>query len=62
MLVLQIPLDLNPDTGDKSGRFFKALSKKSLELVLNKRDSIIIFNLNLMLLPSKVDPILEKQG
>lgn len=46
----------------KSGEFFKTLLKKDLKFVLYKRDSIVIFNLDLMLLLVKINLITEKQG
>lgn len=36
--------------------------KKGLKFVLSKKDGTIVFNLSLVLLPIKVDPISEKQG
>lgn len=38
------------------------MPKKSFEFVLSKRDNIIIFNLDFILLPTEVDFILEKKG
>lgn len=36
--------------------------KKRLKFVLSKRDNIIIFNISFILLPAKIDLILEKQS
>lgn len=36
--------------------------EKDLKFVLSKKDSIIIFNLSLVLLPAEVDLIAEKEG
>lgn len=60
LMVLRIPLDLSLDAGHKGDGFSKALLKKSLEFILSRRDSTIIFNLGLVLLLVKVNSILEK--
>lgn len=38
------------------------MPKNSLKFVLNKRDGIIAFNLNFMLLPVEVNFIIKEQG
>lgn len=58
--VLRILFNLNPDAYHKGGRFSKVLPKKYLKFVLSKKNGIIIFNLDLVLLPIKVDLILKK--
>lgn len=60
LLILQILLNLDPDTGYKRGRFFKALLKKKLEFVSIKKDKIVIFILNLMQLLIEIDIIPKK--
>lgn len=62
MLILEILLDLSLDASYKSGRFLETLAKKSNEFVPNRMDSIVIFNLSLVLLPTEIDLILEEQG
>lgn len=61
LLVLRISLDFNPNTSYKGAGFFEFLLEKDLEFVLNKRNNIIVFNLDLILLPTKSHPILEKR-
>lgn len=62
LLVLRILLDFSSDAGYKSDRFFEILPKKGIEFVASRRNDTVVFNLNFMLLPTKVDHILEKQG
>lgn len=62
LLVLKIPFNLSPDTSYKCNRFFKTLLKKSLKFVPSRRDGIIEFKLNFILLLAKFDHILEEQG
>lgn len=62
LLVLGIPLDLNPNAGHKSGGFSKAEPEKGLEFVPSRTDGIVAFNLSLVLLLAKVDLIPEKRG
>lgn len=58
--MLKILLDFCLDASYKGGRFSKALPKKSLEFILNRRDGTIVFNLCLVLLQAEVDSIPEK--
>lgn len=51
--MLEIPLNFGPDAGYKQNRFLKTLPKKSFELVLSRRSSIVGFNLSFVLLSSK---------
>lgn len=60
MLVLEIPLDLNLDTGHESGGFSEILPKKGLEFIPNRGAGTIIFNLGLVLLSAEIDLILEE--
>lgn len=62
LLVLGIVFNLTPNAIYKYGRFFKAFPEKSLKLVLSGRDNSVMFDLSLMLLPAKDDPISEKRG
>lgn len=62
LLVFRISLDFCPDAGHKDDRFSKALPKKSFKFVPSKRNNTIAFNLDLVLLPAKVDFILEEQS
>lgn len=60
--MLRISLDLDPDASYKQDRFFENLLQKTLKFVLSRRDNIITFNFNFILLPAEVNLILEKQG
>ena len=60
--MLGIPLNLSLDVGHKRGRFSETLSEKGLEFILSKESSSVAINLGLVLLPAKVDPILEERG
>lgn len=62
LLILGISLNLYSDISYKQCKFFETLLEKGLKFVLSKRDDILTFNLGLMLLPSEIDPIVEKQG
>lgn len=57
-----IPLNFGLDAGYKQGRFPKILSKKGLVFVLNRKYSIVTFDLSLMKLPAKINLIIEKRG
>lgn len=61
LLVLKISLDLSLNAGYKNDGFSEILLKKRLEFVLNKEDGIVTFNLGLILLLAKVDPISKEQ-
>lgn len=60
-MILGIPLNFNLDASLKQNEFSKILLEKTLEFVSNRRDSIIAFKLDLVLLLAKVDLILKKQ-
>lgn len=62
LLVLEISFDFNPDASHKDNRFSKTLLEKNNKFVSVRKNGIIIFNLNLMLLSTEADLILEKQG
>lgn len=62
LLVLIIPLNLSLNINDKQCRFFKTLLEKNFELFPSSRNGTITFHVSYMLLPAKVDLILEKQG
>ena len=62
LLILRILLDLSPNANYKRGGFSKTLPKKGLEFILSREDGIIAFNLSFLLLPTEVNPVLEKQG
>lgn len=59
---MRILLDFSPDVDHKSSRFSKTLLEKDLKFVENKKNSIAVFNLSLLLLPTKVDFILVEQS
>lgn len=61
LLVLKILLDLNLDVSHGGGGSSKVLLEKAFEFISNKRDDTIAFNLDLLLLPTKVDFILEER-
>lgn len=60
LLVLEISLNLSPNTCHKGCGFSEILLKKSFEFISSKEIGTVIFNLGLVLLPVKVDPILEE--
>lgn len=62
LLVLKISLNVSADTSQKQDRFSKTLHKKSLEIVLYKKDSIFAFNLSFVLLLIEINHISEEQG
>lgn len=62
LLRLGILLNFNLDINHKQGEFFKNLLEKGIEFVLNKRNSINVFNLSFVLLLIEVDFILEEQS
>ena len=62
LLVLEIPLDLGPDASYKRDRFSKTLPEKGLKFVLSRRNNIVAFNVNFVLLLIEVNPILEEQS
>lgn len=62
LLMLKIPLNHAPDAGYKQSRFFKILSKKSLEFIFSRRGSTVLFNLGLMLLLAEIDLVAKKRS
>ena len=62
LLVLGVFFDFTADVVNKRGRFSKTLSKGGLEFVSSERSNPVPLNLNLVLLPAEVDPILEERG
>lgn len=62
MLILAIFFNLNPDIGQKQGKFSKILSKKGLKFISTKKNGLVALNLGLLLLPAEVDPIQKKQN
>lgn len=61
-MILEILLNLCLDINHKQGGFSEIFLKKSLEFFPSKGDDTIVFNLSLVLLPAKIDPLAEKQG
>lgn len=61
MIVLKIWLDLSLYVSHKDGKLSETFLENDFKFALSKRDSTIIFNLGLVLLPVKVDLISEKQ-
>lgn len=61
LLVLGILLNLGLDTCYKQSRFFKTLLKKNLKFILSK-GVVVAFDLSLMLLPAKINPIVKEQS
>lgn len=61
LLVLKILLNLCLDAYHKYNRFSKTLTKKDFKFVSSKKNSIFMFYTNFLLLPAKIDLILEKQ-
>lgn len=59
--MLEILLNLSLDTGHKQDRLFKILLEKSFKFILNSENSIITFNLTLVLFLIEVDFILKKR-
>lgn len=62
LLVLRILLDLSLDINYKDSEFSKTLLEKDHDFVQSKGDDTVIFNLGLVLLPAKINPIPEKQS
>lgn len=58
--MLRILLNFGLNTSYKQDEFFKALIETILEFALNEQDNSIIFNLNLVLLSTKVNLISKK--
>lgn len=53
--MFQMTLDYSTNIYNKQSRFFMILLKKSFKFALNREDSIIIYNLSLMLLLIEVN-------
>lgn len=62
LLVLEISHNPTSDIGYKYSKFSKTLLEKSPEFVSSRRDGIVIFNLDLILLLTKVNSISNKHG
>lgn len=62
LLILGILLNLGLDADYKQNRFSKTLLKKYFKFVLSKRNSTVAFDLDLVLLPAKIDSVVEKQN
>lgn len=62
LLILRILLDFSPNAGYKRYKFSKTLSEEAFKFVLSKRDSTVVFNLSLVLLPVEVDLIVKEQN
>lgn len=62
LLMFGIPLDLGLDDSHKRGGFSKVLAEKGFEFASSRRDSIVFFNLSLVLLPAEVDFVLKERG
>lgn len=60
--MLGISLNLYSDNHHKRGGFSKTLPKKSLKFVLSREGSSVAFNINLILLPVKIDFVIEEQS
>lgn len=61
LLILEIPLDLIADVVHKWSRFIKIFSQKNLKFVSKKRNNSIVFDLGLVLLPTKVGLVSKKK-
>lgn len=57
LLELKILIDFSSDASHENDRFFETLAEKSLKFIANRKNGIITFNLDLVLLPVEVDPI-----
>lgn len=57
-----VTLNLTPNIVYKCSKFSEAFPKKCLKLVLSGRNGHVTFDLGLILLSVKVNPILEKQS
>lgn len=62
LLILEVSLNFILDIVYKHSRFSKIVSKKSLKFVLGKRNGPITFDLGLILLPVKIDPLIKEQN
>lgn len=61
LLVLKTPLDFSLDVSYKQCEFFKILSKKNFEFILNSVDGIVAFYLSFVLLSVKFNFISKIQ-
>lgn len=59
--MLGILLNLGPDASHKQGKFSKILLENGLKFISSK-ESVIAFNLSLVMLLAKIDPLTEKQN
>lgn len=62
MTVLGILLNFGLDAGHNQDKFPKTLIEKKLKFVLSKKNSIIVFDLGLILLQAKIDLIAEEHS
>lgn len=60
LLILKVLFNFILDAIYKYSRFLETLLEKSLKLILNKRNSFILFFLYLILLLIKITSIIEK--
>lgn len=58
--MLEIPLNFNLDTDYQYNKFSQTMSKKRINFDLSKKDSIVAFNLNIVLLLVEIDFISKK--
>lgn len=58
--MLKILLDFYPNISHKSSKFSKTLLEKSLEFVSSRKDNTVTFNLDFVLFPVEIDPILKE--
>lgn len=62
LLVLRVFFNFILDAIYKSNRFIKILLKKDFKFILSRVDNIVLFYLSFILLPAKIDFLLEEQG
>lgn len=60
--MLRILLNFYLNIGYKKGWFSKILLKKGLKFVTSREDGTIIFNLSFVLLPVKINLVVEEQS
>lgn len=60
--MLRIPLDFSPNTHHKGDRFSKTFLEKSFKFDSNRGDSIVTFNLSLILWLTEIDSIPEEHS
>lgn len=62
LIVLKILLNFGTNANYKQDKFSKTLLEKSLEFFLSKKNGIVTFNLNFILLPTEVNFVSKKQS